>query len=343
MPPRFCPACGAPLQFSSQKFCTSCGATVPEMPAAAPSPAATGPAGIPLVVLAAGVVVVLILLAAGALFLLPGLVKDAGASSAEAGGTGNGASMTGSPAMTPAAGRTTLPVTTTVTTVPASPPTTIPTTVPTTIPSPTPTPTPTTTVPTSTPTPRPTSVIIASETRVPEQPPASSYTSSTPGAPYIDPGALEARVHELTNVQRQNNGLATLSYDSFLADIARGHSWNMVRLDFFEHVDPNGMNARARGDWAGYPCVRVFGLYTYSGISENLYQGHRAGSYYTNAEGEIVSYDWRTLEEIAQVTVDGWMASPGHRENILTPHLSNEGIGVAFGPDDKVYVTQNFC
>lgn len=343
MPPRFCQNCGAALQFSAQKFCASCGATVPEMPAASPSPVPPVPAGIPLVVLAAGAVVVLIFLAAGALTILPSLVNDAGPSSSGSGSSSDGASLAGSPAMTPAAERTPLPVTTTTTTVPPSPPTTIPTAVPTTTSTPTPTPTATTTVPTPTPTPRPTSVITASETRVPEQPPASSYTSSTPGAPFIDPGALEARVHELTNVQRQNNGLATLSYDPFLADIARGHSWNMVQLTFFEHVDPNGMNARARGDWAGYPCVRVIGLSTYSGLTENLYMGPRVGVNDTNTEGEATFYYWRTLEDLAQVIVNGWMASPGHQKNILAPQIDTEGIGVAFGPDDTVYVTQNFC
>jgi uncharacterized protein YkwD len=117
----------------------------------------------------------------------------------------------------------------------------------------------------------------------------------------------------------------------------------MVQQNYFEHENPAGLNARGRGDWARYPCERVIGLYTYSGISENLYQGHRAGAYYTDADGTITSYDWRSLEEIAQVTVNGWMDSPGHRQNILTPHISYEGIGVAFGPDDKVYVTQNLC
>jgi uncharacterized protein YkwD len=178
---------------------------------------------------------------------------------------------------------------------------------------------------------------------VPLQPPADSYTSSTPGAPYIDPGALEVRIHELTNAQRQQNGLPALTYDPFLADIARGHSWDMVSRNFFEHMNPDGQMARDRGDEAGYPCIRIIGLYTYSGLSENLYQGHRASAYYTNAEGEVTSYDWKTAEEIAQVTVNGWMASPGHRENILAQHLSCEGIGIAFGPDDKVYATQNFC
>jgi uncharacterized protein YkwD len=105
------------------------------------------------------------------------------------------------------------------------------------------------------PTPRPTSVITLAVTQVPPQPPSSSLTSSTPGAPYIDPSALEGRVHALINNQREQNGLSALSYDPLLADIARGHSWDMVTRNFFEHMNPDGLIARGRGDAAGYPCI----------------------------------------------------------------------------------------
>jgi hypothetical protein len=54
-------------------------------------------------------------------------------------------------------------------------------------------------------------------------------------------------------------------------------------------------------------------------------------------------YDWNTLEEIAESTVEGWMNSPGHRKNILIPVWQREGIGVSIAPDDKVYITENFC
>jgi len=48
MPSRFCPKCGVALQFSVQKFCTSCGAVLPEMPAVSQTPLQpAGPAGIP--------------------------------------------------------------------------------------------------------------------------------------------------------------------------------------------------------------------------------------------------------------------------------------------------------
>ncbi len=151
------------------------------------------------------------------------------------------------------------------------------------------------------------------------------------------------RVHELINVQREQNGLAPLTYDPFLADIARGHSWDMATRNYFEHMNPEGLLARDRGNAAGYPCIRVVKEGSYNGISENILQGYRADASYTDASGNITSYDWKTLEEIAQIGVDGWMASPGHRENILKPRYQTEGIGVAFSADDKIYITQNFC
>jgi len=340
---RFCPACGARLAFSNQRFCTSCGTTLPEGAAAHPPVAAGAGGGLKVAIIA---VAILLVVGGGAfhLFMNPG--SGAGSSVARA-GDGNGGAVIPSPAQTPVTPLTTVPATTKTIPVPSAVTTTVPTTIPTTTRTPVRTPTrpPTTavTIPAIEPEAATTSAITLAVTQVSAQPPASSYTSSTEGAPYISPQTLERRVHELINEQRQENGLSSLSYDPFLADIARGHSWDMVNRNFFEHENPDGQSPRDRGDAAGYPCIRVMGHFVYSGISENLYQGNRASSYYTNSAGEIVSYDWRTLDEIAEVAVTGWMNSPGHRQNILTSHFSYEGIGVAFAPDDKVYITENFC
>jgi len=189
-----------------------------------------------------------------------------------------------------------------------------------------------------------TSVITLTVTQVPAQPPVSSYISHTEGAPYINPQTLERRIHDLINKRRQENGLSSLTFDPFLANIARSHSWDMVTRNFFDNKNPDGQGPKERGDAAGYPCVKVMDPFIYSGIAENLYQGNRASSYYTNSAGEIVSYDWRTLDEIAEAAVNGWMNSPdANQQNLLSSYFTYEGIGVAFAPDDKVYITQNFC
>jgi len=200
-----------------------------------------------------------------------------------------------------------------------------------------------TTIPTETAAPRVTSQITLAETWIPEQPPADSYISTTTGAPVIDHSALEARIHELINAQREQNGLSELSYDSFLADIARGHSYDMVLRNFFDHVNHEGKNAKARGDSAGYPCIRGYRNYYTAGLSENLFQGYRYSSYLTAPNGTIMAYNWSSADQIADKAVNGWMNSEGHRRNILDYHFQQEGIGVAFSADDKIYVTENFC
>jgi uncharacterized protein YkwD len=278
MASRFCPTCGSALEFSVQKFCTTCGATLPEMPAASTLPVSPpGSAGIPIWIIAA---VGLALLIVAGIVILPHMGPFIGISSAGTEGNAeNGITLAPTPhgtlqlislsittagtAAPAAAGKTITQTPTTPQMDISTPQTPIPTVTATSPPSPT--------TPAPTPLPEQTSVITRAVMYPPTQPPSGSYTSSISGAPYIEPGALEARVHELINIQRQQNGLSSLNYDPFLADIARGHSWDMVSRTLFEHVNPDGLNPRARGDAAGYPCIRVIGTTTYSGITENLF------------------------------------------------------------------------
>ena len=59
--------------------------------------------------------------------------------------------------------------------------------------------------------------------------------------------------------------------------------------------------------------------------------------------GVETNKEWLTPNELAESAVQGWMNSPGHRQNILTPHWRSEGIGVAVSNDGKVLATQDFC
>ena len=60
-------------------------------------------------------------------------------------------------------------------------------------------------------------------------------------------------------------------------------------------------------------------------------------------QGNYLSYNWHTEESLANEIVEGWMNSPGHRKNILTPDFEKLGVGVSIGDDGGVYATQNFC
>jgi len=164
-----------------------------------------------------------------------------------------------------------------------------------------------------------------------------------PHNPYtISTTALEERVHDLINEQRTAQGLSALDIDHELAAIARAHSEDMAAHQYFAHVNPRGQDPTARGDAAGYSCKKTYGTYYTYGIAENLFLNnlYSSATYYSNRETE---YTWNSPEEIAQITVNGWMNSSGHRENILTPTYDREGIGVVIGPDDRVYITENFC
>ena len=47
-------------------------------------------------------------------------------------------------------------------------------------------------------------------------------------------------------------------------------------------------------------------------------------------------------QEFAEIAVDGWMNSPGHRENILNPYFTWTGIAVAIR-GNKAFATQIFA
>ena len=160
--------------------------------------------------------------------------------------------------------------------------------------------------------------------------------------PDFDAYEIERLVHDFTNEQRLNHGLSELDFDSEISEVARDHSEDMANRGYFAHVTPDGIDPTGRAKNYGYSCTKLVGIAIYSGLAENIFQGHLFDSYYT-INGVITSYDWNSNEEIAKITVDGWMDSPGHRKNILTDLFDREGIGVYITEDDKVYVTQNFC
>jgi uncharacterized protein YkwD len=161
--------------------------------------------------------------------------------------------------------------------------------------------------------------------------------------PIINIPVLETKIHDLINVQRTQNSLTALSLDPQLNLIARAHSQDMATRNYFEHDTPEGADPTARALSAGYHCHKDLpNGYYMDGLAENIYQNNLYNSYQT-IEGVIVSHDWNDMDALASSTVQGWMHSTGHRENILTSTFDREGIGVAISSDDKVYITEDFC
>jgi uncharacterized protein YkwD len=137
----------------------------------------------------------------------------------------------------------------------------------------------------------------------------------------------------LVNDQRRAHHLPAIASDSGLADITRAHSADMVRRGFFDHVNPDGRDPRRRVEAAGHPCRTV--------VSENIYEAILYSRIViTNGQK---AYDWKTLDQIANEIVNGWMASEGHRANILGTGYSATAVGIAVSSNDEVYATQVFC
>lgn len=125
---------------------------------------------------------------------------------------------------------------------------------------------------------------------------------------------IEQKVFAGMNAERAKNGLNALTWDARLADMARAHSADMLAKKYFSHNDPNGCGSSCRANNAGYGWMA---------IGENIYM----------TEG----YNLTSTAE-AEMIVQGWMNSPGHRANILGSQFTNSGVGVAV-QGDKVYIT----
>ena|SRR5947207_10878724 len=98
------------------------------------------------------------------------------------------------------------------------------------------------------------------------------------------------------NSTRTAHGLAPLRVDVRLVRVARAHSVDMLRHNYFSHT---AFAARVRGSGARGP---VFG--------ENL------------AWGTAATPQW---------IVGQWLASPAHRANLLRPGFRRIGLGIVTG------------
>ena len=159
--------------------------------------------------------------------------------------------------------------------------------------------------------------------------------------PQFDTKRIENLILEYTNDERINYELKPVAPDAKLANVARAHSSDMSQRDYFAHVTPEGLNPTDRAKNQDYSCVKFYGIYYTDGIAENLAQNWLFKSY--KIRGNYLSYDFHSEESLVKELVDGWMNSPGHRENILNENFDRLGVGVVIAQNDAVYATQNFC
>ncbi len=140
---------------------------------------------------------------------------------------------------------------------------------------------------------------------------ALATTSATPATGWNQSSA-ESTLWQLTNGARANNGLRVIQQNGTLVGLARWRSRDQVQRDYFSHTilgsgyevyhwyDTNGLRYR----WGG----------------ENI--GWNNG--YADADSPVKLHE-------------GFMASPGHRANILEPSWTHGGIG-AFAADNVSFL-----
>ncbi len=120
-------------------------------------------------------------------------------------------------------------------------------------------------------------------------------------------GRLEAPIRCLLNAERRARGLGPLNANARLRVAAVGHSRDMVVRRYFAHSSASGSSPAAR--------IRAAGWIPRQGrwiVGENIAWG--SGSLATPAK-----------------IVQAWMASPGHKANILRSSFRQVGVGIALG------------
>lgn len=176
-----------------------------------------------------------------------------------------------------------------------------------------------------------------------EPPPAAAPPPRTGAAPDLD--GLDRRIAEAANDARQRRDIEPLAWRADLAAVARGHSRDMGRRGYFDHVSPDGDSAQDRARAGEVVCEIPLPGRTRVGVGENLFLTSRYRGYSERTAGGRVTrtYDWFAQDELADRTVDSWLDSPGHRRNLLDPVSRAQGVGVAVGTDDRIYITQVLC
>jgi uncharacterized protein YkwD len=116
-----------------------------------------------------------------------------------------------------------------------------------------------------------------------------------------NPVLTQKGVFEFTNQERIDNGRKALKENSELDAAAKKKAQDILAKQYFDHVNPDGKGPDYFVSTAGYD---------YLTIGENLALGNFADD---------------------KALVDAWMASPGHRENILRSQFQEIGIAVVRG------------
>lgn len=149
-----------------------------------------------------------------------------------------------------------------------------------------------------------TPLAVAVRPPVPAQPRAiasSNMLAQVQPSPPTAQSRFDVELLQLTNEERRKAGVPALQLSPQLGQAAQGHAEDMVRHNFFSHTGSNGSTLVTRVEAAGY---------AYSFAGENIAAG---GATPTQ-------------------TIQQWMNSPGHRQNLLSRNFTQIGFGYVSAP-----------
>ncbi len=127
--------------------------------------------------------------------------------------------------------------------------------------------------------------------------------------------SLERTAFELLNQKRIANGLQALAWNEQLATIARLHSQNMAKFNFFSHRGLDDKMVSDRADAEGLSKWRAI--------------------------GENIAFN-RGYEDPIGKAVQLWLDSTSHRRNLLDSNWKETAVGIAVAADGSYYLTQVF-
>jgi uncharacterized protein YkwD len=145
---------------------------------------------------------------------------------------------------------------------------------------------------------------------------ADASVNCTPGAGWgtLNP-QFEAQVAVQLNAQRAASGLPALAVSPILTASAEWKSLHMSEYQYFDHTDPAPPVARDAGQ-----------------------RMSDCGYTFNTATGENIAEGWPSVSSV----VSAWMASEGHRENILSSAFTVVGVGVAMDAKGQYWWTTDF-
>jgi uncharacterized protein YkwD len=124
----------------------------------------------------------------------------------------------------------------------------------------------------------------------------------------------ELAIVEMTNAFRSEQKLAPVKPNPQLTAAARAYAQFLAASDMFSHT-ADGRQFSDRAKSAGYAFCQV---------SENLSSNMDSRGFET--------------KQLARDAVEGWKKSPGHRKNLVAPHVVEIGVGVAKAKGEEKYL-----